>query len=188
MIALAFVALVAACETDTTPTASPTASPKSSVQQPSTTPTATVTVAPTGTPFPVTTPTAAGAATPDPGLYARQQCQVENTAVARTGLPRRILVIEPQLVSDGQTLTISGDGYRPNVGVEVRIFLPGTNRVSQPLAQLNSNGAGLVAGVFTVPSLRMLNAEGDTSVPESIGVSLWSPSEQAGASVLVSIP
>ena len=188
MIALGFVALAAACaDTDATPTASPTSSAKSTTQ-PSATPTATVSVPATSTPFPVTTPPPGSAATPDPGLDARQQCQVANTAVARTGLPRRILVIEPQLVSDGQTLTISADGYRPNTGVEVRLFLPGTDRVSQPLAQLTSNATGLVGGVFTVPSLRLLNAQNDTSTPSCLGVSLWSPSEQAGASVLIPIP
>jgi hypothetical protein len=110
-----------------------------------------------------------------------QACFDAVASVSTLDLPRQIVSVTPGSVRDGGSVTISAVGYRPNTGLEVRTFIPGTNRVSQPLERTVANEAGRASATFAIQNVRALNDAGDTSIPVCLGIVLWSPTEVGGA-------
>ncbi len=180
MLAVA-TALVAACSSGTTPTTTPTAS----VRQPTTTSTATpkATSTPTASPAPSATPSL-----PVPSLGSLgvidtfERCVEEGFRVNSLELPRQIVSVAPGTVKSGTPVSLSTVGFKPNTGVEARVFIPGTTRISQPLTQTVVSEAGQSSLAFTMPDLRQLSGG---AVPACVGVVVWSPSEVGGAIFLV---
>jgi hypothetical protein len=181
---IALAAIAAACSDGTT-SASPTAKTSTS------TPARTATVA-KATSTPAASPKATGTTVATPTLPASigpiesaERCFTENERVRNLELPRQITSLTPARVSDGDTVTFNAVGFQPNSALEIRIFIPGTDRISQALTQLLSDSSGQASGSFVIPSVRMLNATGDNNVPVCIAVALWSPTQVAGATLLV---
>ncbi len=179
-MAFAVLALMASgCSggTTSTPTATSTRPPTASVTP---TPTAPAKAAATAAPTLVATVTNLGA--PTFRIIESVQACLDAVAQASTlELPRQIVSVTPASVHDGDSVTITAVGYRPNSALEVRVFIPGTNRISQPLAQTLSTEAGRATATFPIRSVRLLNAVGDPNMPLCLGVLLWSPTEVGGA-------
>lgn len=181
----AVVLLVAgACSSGTAPSTATVAA-----KTPSSVPTTAASATPTSRPLPSATPSTAAPPAPTLGgvgpIDTRAQCFQANDLVRPLDLPRQILTISPANVKDGDTLTISAIGYRPRTALEVRVFMPGTNRISQPLAQALSDEGGRVNVSAPLPSVKVVNQQGDTAIPVCLGVVLWSPTEVGGATLLV---
>ncbi len=175
----------AACSSGTTPS-----TPTVAAKTPSSVATAaTASATATSRPSPSATPSTAAPPAPTLGgvgvIDTRAQCFQANDTVRTLDLPRQIQSITPGQVKDGDTLTITGGGFRPRAPLEVRVFAPGTNRISQPLGQTLSDEAGRATVNVVLPSVKLVNQQGDTSIPVCLGVVLWSPTEVGGANLLV---
>ncbi|MCC6237161.1 MAG: hypothetical protein IT299_06270 [Dehalococcoidia bacterium] len=175
-------ALVAACSSGTAPTPTATAT----VRQP----TPTATASPTATSTPTASPTAtATPAVSVPSLGSLgvidtyERCVEEGFRVNSLELPRQIVSVAPGTVKSGTSVSLDAVGFRPNSGVEVRVFVPGTTQVTQPLNQTVVSQAGQASMTFAMPDLRVLS--GSTTLPPCIGIVVWSPSEIGGAIFLV---
>ncbi len=175
----------AACSSGTTPS-----TPTVAARTPSSVAT-TATATATSRPSPSATPSTAAPPVPTLGgvgvIDSRAQCFRANDAVRTLDLPRQILSISPADVKDGEKLEISAIGYRPRTALEVRVFAPGTNRISQPLAQTLTDEGGRATVGALLPSVKVVNQLGDDSIPVCLGVVLWSPAE-AGAAALLVVP
>ncbi len=181
-VALAVAVSAAACSSGTVPTATPTPVVRTATSAP----TAATTPAATTVATPVATAAQPPASFDKIGVIgSAEQCFRENESVKALDLPRQILSLSPAMVRDGDTLTLSGAGYRPRSALEVRVFIPGTGRVSQPLTQMLTDEAGRASGSFVLSSVKLLNTPGDTSVPVCMGVVLWSPTEVGGGTILI---
>ncbi|MFN8639134.1 MAG: hypothetical protein U0360_06675, partial [Dehalococcoidia bacterium] len=118
-------------------------------------------------------------------IDTRAQCFQANDIVRTLDLPRQIQSISPGQVKDGDTLTITAVGYRPRSALEVRVFAPGTNRISQPLGQTLADEGGRATVNVVLSSVKLVNQQGDPAIPVCLGVVLWSPTEVGGATLLV---
>ncbi len=179
ILLLGLAAVATACTGGSTPTPapSPTASPRASSSA-APTPSA----APKAEATRVASPSAAAPSLPTFRTIDSIQACLDAVALTSTlDLPRQILSVTPSSIHDGDSVTISAVGYRPNTALEVRAFIPGTNRVSQPLAQTLSTEAGRASATFAIRSVRLLNEAGDPNVPICLGIVLWSPTEVGGA-------
>ncbi len=173
------VSLVVGCSSGTTPTTTPTAV----VRQP----TASATPSPSASP--TSAPTASATETPAVSLPTLgpidtfERCTQEGLIVSRLDLPRQIISMTPGSTKSGTSMALTAQGFRPNTGLEVRVFVPGTSRVSQPLTRTLANESGQTNATFTMPDLKELSGTGN--VPVCVGIVLWSPSETGGATFLV---
>lgn len=184
VVSAAAAALITACSSGTSPTATPTPV----VRQPTSTATPTATSTPAATASPTQTPAATPpVAVPSLGslgvIDTFERCVQEGFRVNSLELPRQIVSVAPGTVKSGTQVSLSAVGFRPNTGVEVRVFVPGTTRISQPLTQTVVNESGQASASFTTPDLKALS--GTASVPACLGVVVWSPSEVGGAIFLV---
>ena len=182
LTAAAAAALVSACSSGTTPTATSTAvRPATTVAAP---PTSTATPTPSASPTASATPAVAVPSLGGLGVIDTfERCVQEGFRVNSLELPRQIVTVAPGTVKSGTPVSLSAVGFRPNTGVEVRVFLPGTTRISQPLTQTVVSESGQASASFTMPDLKALS--GAPTVPACVGVVVWSPSEVGGAIFLV---
>lgn len=181
------LALALAVASACTPAASPTPTPTAASKATPSTPAATPSAAPKGAA--TATPTQVAGAPQLPRfegvIDSVARCFTANDLVKTLDLPRQIQSVSPAQVKDGDSITISAAGYRPRTALEVRVFIPGTGRISQPLGQTLSDEGGRASLSFTLANVRLLNDAGDTKIPVCLGVVLWSPTETAGSTVLM---